>query len=219
MPNSFIQNNGETLDNIQPAHGRIITPASRGHFASINGWWGLGWETNELEGGKNFPETKSGPCIREPSDVASSTPPKDGLIVSGGRTGERAYLNSTDNELITEGKIPWPKHPVPKDGLQHFIWEYTQQHKTRGYVAYITKNGWDTTTRLTRNHFELTPFFEDISPDVPFWSYDLPVKYEHDIQLPVNRKKGHHVIVVLWIIADTGMAFYQTFDFDFDKQI
>lgn len=52
MPNSFIQNNGETLDNIQPAHGRIITPASRGHFASINGWWGIRWETNELEGGK-----------------------------------------------------------------------------------------------------------------------------------------------------------------------
>lgn len=100
MPNSFIQNNGETLDNIQPAHGRIITPASRGHFASINSWCGLGWETNELEGGKNFPETKSGPCIREPSDVASSTPPKDGLIVSGGRTGERAYLimNSLQKE-------------------------------------------------------------------------------------------------------------------------
>ncbi|MFS1538874.1 MAG: hypothetical protein ACL7BU_09450 [Candidatus Phlomobacter fragariae] len=55
-------------------------PASREHDASINSWWGLGWETNELEEGKNFPETKSGPCIRKPSDIESSTPPKDGLI-------------------------------------------------------------------------------------------------------------------------------------------
>ncbi|HGJ5876222.1 MAG TPA: hypothetical protein ACHBX0_07280 [Arsenophonus sp.] len=61
MSNNMIKNNRETLNSVQPAHGRIITPASRGHYASINGWGGgLGWEANELEVGKFFQKEKEG---------------------------------------------------------------------------------------------------------------------------------------------------------------
>jgi chitin-binding protein len=34
------------------------------------------------------------------------------------------------------------------------------------------------------------------------------------VTLP-KGKKGRHVVVLLWIVANTGNAFYQAFDLDF----
>ena len=51
---------------------------------------------------------------------------------------------------------------------------------------------------------------------MPFWSHpdELKVKTHHEVKLPTS-KRGHHVIVLLWLVANTGNAFYQAFDVNF----
>ncbi|WP_247617849.1 lytic polysaccharide monooxygenase auxiliary activity family 9 protein, partial [Pseudomonas syringae] len=93
----------------------------------------------------------------------------------------------------------------------------TPPHVTRGYRWFITKDGWNESTRLTRNHFDEQPFHKEISPLKPFSQHRdaLQPTEEHSAELPKN-KKGHHVILLLWIVAESPMAFYQAFDVDFD---
>lgn len=43
---------------------------------------------------------------------------------------------------------------------------------------------------------------------------ELKAKVNHEVKLPTH-KKGQHVIVLMWIVANTGNAFYQAFDVDF----
>lgn len=203
------------VSHITPKHGRAINPPSRGVIAVEQGWWGLQeWHINELEGGKNFPDLTAGPARYEPTDSPSDHPPADGLICSGGRLDERQRLNLTDRELIAEGKPVWPRIPVPSNKIVDIEWVYTMAHKTRGYVAFITKDGWNPDYTITRAQLEARPFYENIYPEAPYWDHELPAKTHHQMVLPDN-KKGHHVVVLLWLVADTGNAFYQTFDFDF----
>ncbi|MBD8513515.1 lytic polysaccharide monooxygenase [Photobacterium sp. CAU 1568] len=203
------------VGNISPKHGRAVNPPSRGVVAMEQGWWGLQeWHANELEGGKNFPELTGGPALYEPTDSPSEQPPADGLICSGGRQDERQKLNLTDRELIAEGKTAWPKIPVPTNKIVDIEWVYTMAHKTRGYVAFITKDGWNPDQAISRSQLEAKPFYENVYPEAPYWDHELPAKTHHQVALPEN-KKGHHVVVLLWLVADTGNAFYQTFDFDF----
>lgn len=50
------------LKNINNKHGRVISQRSRGAFAVEKKLLEI-WQLNEMEGGKNFPDFKSGPFV------------------------------------------------------------------------------------------------------------------------------------------------------------
>ncbi|QCT21733.1 lytic polysaccharide monooxygenase [Jejubacter calystegiae] len=201
------------MSNITPFHGHAYDPPTRAVHA-IQYWTEFQEDhANELEGGKNFPDTVAGQAHYEGTDVWSETPPADGLILSGGRSDIRKKLNYTDQQLKEEGKQPWPRISVKASQELTIKWKYTAPHPTRGYIAFITKDGWDPSAPVTRSQLEEKPFFEDVYTEAPYWSYPLPAKDEHKLIIPAG-KSGYHVVVLIWLVADTGNAFYQTYDLD-----
>ena len=202
----------------QLKHGRVITPASRGSVAIEVGLL-EGWQVNEMEGGKNFPSLTAGPFPAPyETDSASVAPPADGYILSGGKADARECVNFTSEEMSKKLNRPftWPLLNVDPGQTFHVTWQYTAPHTTRGYSWFITKDGWDPKQRISRAQLEAKPFADDFYTQVPYYSHssELKAKVEHEVKLPVG-KKGHHVIVLLWIVANTGNAFYQAFDVDF----
>ncbi|GFZ63727.1 chitin-binding protein [Pseudomonas amygdali pv. eriobotryae] len=231
MPDSTIEDmEMSESDSKQPRHGRVIEPESRGSYAMDQGMV-LEWHLHGMDSGKNFPDKLEGPAHDFPrsdeyadGDVDSAAPPVDGLIVSAGWTDERDCLNYTDTELTQalekkNGKkvTGWPRLIKKGGDTLSVKWRYEAPHVTRGYRWFITKDGWNESTRLTRNHFDEQPFHKEISPLKPFSQHRdaLQPTEEHSAELPKN-KKGHHVILLLWIVAESPMAFYQAFDVDFD---
>ncbi|MDH0303303.1 MULTISPECIES: lytic polysaccharide monooxygenase [unclassified Pseudomonas] len=199
-------------------HGRVTAPASRGAVAIDLGLLGA-WQVNEMEGGKNFPALAAGPFPAPfASDNPSDVPPADGFILSGGKTDGRDCVNYTDQEMSDKLNRPfsWPLLNVDPGQVFKVTWQYTAAHTTRGYRWLITKDGWDPQQRITRAQLEAQPFAEDFYQQVPYYSHasELKAKVEHQVTLPAN-KKGRHVIVLMWIVANTGNAFYQAFDVDF----
>jgi predicted carbohydrate-binding protein with CBM5 and CBM33 domain len=202
----------------QLRHGRVTSPSSRGAVAIEQGLLGA-WQVNEMEGGKNFPALTAGPFPAPyGSDSDSVTPPADGFILSGGKTDTRDCLNFTAAEMSQKLGRPftWPLLNVEPGQTFKVEWNYTAPHTTRGYRWLITKDGWDPQQRITRAQLETKPFAEDFYTQVPYYSYpnELKAKVNHEVKLPAG-KKGHHVIVLMWIVANTGNAFYQAFDVDF----
>ncbi|SHM62820.1 chitin-binding protein [Pseudomonas asturiensis] len=199
----------------QPRHGWVDTPPSRGSRAMELGFL-LKWEVAEMEGGKNFPDTVGGKFRYFEGDVESATPPRDGFILSGGHEdGYREDLNLTNAELLVKypASIPgWVVLPVEKGTEFKVHWEYMATHVTRGYRWFITKDNWDESVRITRDQLDPGPFAEWINPDKPFHQGMEPLK---DLSVTLPDKTGHHVIILLWIVADTGNAFYQAFDVNF----
>jgi predicted carbohydrate-binding protein with CBM5 and CBM33 domain len=216
----------DTKSKMEAKHGRVISPETRGLVATKLGLIGE-WQNNEMEGGKNFPALVAGPFPAPyQSDTASNQPPADGHILSGGKDDERDCVNFTDQEMQDKLKelgkpdesFTWPKLSVTPGQIFRVKWAYTTPHITRGYRWFITKDNWIPEHRITRAQLETTPFLESFYPDVPFYEHKdkLIAKVEHEATLPTG-KKGHHVIVLAWIVADTGAAFYQAFDVDFGK--
>lgn len=202
----------------QLKHGRVVSPSSRGAVAVELGLLGT-WQVNEMEGGKNFPSLVAGPFPKPyESDVASVTPPADGYILSGGKTDERDCINFTNEEMSKKlnRDFSWPLLNVDPGQVFQVKWEYTAPHVTRGYSWFITKDGWDPKQRISRAQLESEAFFKDFYTQVPYDKHgaEMKAKVEHQVALPKN-KKGHHMIVLAWIVANTGNAFYQAFDVDF----
>ncbi|PMZ01624.1 chitin-binding protein [Pseudomonas sp. FW306-02-F02-AA] len=202
----------------QLKHGRVVSPPSRSAIATEEGLI-LDWQANEMEGGKNFPSLTAGPFPRPyETDSASQVPPADGYILSGGRTDARDCVNFTNEEMSDKLNRPfaWPLLDVVPGQTFHVKWVYTMPHVTRGYSWFITKDGWDPKKRISRAQLEPKPFHDDFYTQVPFYEHtaELKAKIEHEVKLP-QGKQGHHVIVLLWVVADTGNAFYQAFDVNF----
>ncbi|MGS0740410.1 lytic polysaccharide monooxygenase auxiliary activity family 9 protein [Glaciimonas sp. GG7] len=212
------------MDEIKMRHGRITTPETRSLVATKLGLIG-DWQNNEMEGGKNFPALMSGPFpVPYETDSASNAPPADGTILSGGKDDARACVNFTDQEMRDKLKalgkpdaaFTWPQINVHAGQIFNVQWAYTAKHITRGYRWFITKDQWDPQQRITRAQLETTPFSEDFYTEVPYYQHKekMVPKSEHNVVLP-QGKKGHHVILLAWIVADTGAAFYQAFDVHF----
>ena len=202
----------------QLRHGRVVTPPSRGSVVVERGLLG-NWQVNEMEGGKNFPSLTAGPFPAPyETDDQSVTPPADGHILSGGKTDDRDCLNFTDEEMSKKLNSPftWPLLNVEAGQVFKVQWDYTAAHVTRGYRWLITKDGWDPKQRISRAQLEAQPFFEDFYTQVPYYQHAdaMKAKVEHQVTLP-KGKKGRHVVVLMWIVANTGNAFYQAFDLDF----
>ncbi len=202
-------------------HGQVTSPQSRSGFAVQRGWMAP-WEANEMEGGKNFPMNVGGAFDppwaggRFLSDAQSHVPPPDGQIISGGRTGARDIVNYTDEELMRERGVIWPRIPVTSGQVFNVQWVYTQLHRTRGYSWWITTPTWDSSQRISRYSLGTNPFYNDYHTLQPFWNFDIAQMaptVDHRVQLP--NRTGHHVLLLAWIVADTGMAFYQAFDLNF----
>lgn len=172
-----------------------------------------------MEGGKNFPALAAGPFPKPyDSDVASVAPPADGHILSGGKVDDRDCINFTNEEMSKKINRPftWPLVNVNPGQVFQVQWEYTAPHVTRGYNWFITKDGWDPKQRISRAQLEPQAFYQDFYTEVPFDKFGsvLKAKTHHEVVLPKN-KKGHHVVVLVWIVANTGNGFYQAFDLDF----
>jgi chitin-binding protein len=152
------------------------------------------------------------------SDSDSVTPPADGYILSGGKTDARDCVNFTHEEMSKKLNRPfnWPLLSVTPGQTLEVKWEYTAPHTTRGYRWMITKDGWDPKQRISRAQLEAQPFAEDFYTQVPYYSYPGELKAKgQSFGEVAGQQKGRHVIVLMWIVANTGNAFYQAFDVDF----
>ncbi|KTC24327.1 chitin-binding protein [Pseudomonas putida] len=202
----------------QLKHGRVISPATRSAIAIDEGLI-YEWHADEMEGGKNFPSEIAGPFPSPyETDVASDVPPANGYILSGGETDARECVNFTNQEMSQKlgREFTWPLLEVKAGQTFQVKWKYAEAHMTRGYSWFITKDGWDPEKRISRAQLEPEPFHKDFYTQTPYWEHSdtLKAKTEHEVKLPTN-KHGHHVIVLLWIVANTGNAFYQVFDVKF----
>lgn len=119
--------------------------------------------------------------------------PADGEFTGAGRYPE-LYEQSADR---------WTKVTL-QGGQNAFTWKLTAPHSTAEWKYYITKKDWNPNEPLTRADLELFSSFQDGGKRPPF-------TVTHSINVPTDRS-GYHIILAVWEIADTGMAFYQAID-------
>ncbi|WLH89999.1 lytic polysaccharide monooxygenase [Pseudomonas sp. FP453] len=123
--------------------------------------------------------------------------PKDGQIASGG--------NSLFSALDAQTETRWKKIEITDQNIV-FVWKYLAPHPVDFHKYFITKNNWDHNKPLTRASFESTPFC--IFPG----SGVMPVPdTKHACVIPPG-KDGYHVILGIWGVRDTKMAFHDPVD-------
>lgn len=206
-----------------PLSGRIVVPPSRADFAA-NQRLIDPLTVNYMEGGKNFPNRVAGNVLPPfQTDVPSITPPEDRYIISGGNTDDRNVVNFTDQELsaFTSGRITsWPRIRVNRGQMLTIVWELRENRLTRGYRAFITRDRWNENERITRDQLQFGVMHEDLRPQTPYGAAHnreaLQPSLYHDIRLPLN-KSGHHVIILIWLVASAPIGIYQAFDVDFGE--
>ncbi|MBT9430546.1 MULTISPECIES: lytic polysaccharide monooxygenase [Symbiopectobacterium] len=134
----------------------------------------------------------------------------DGRIFSGGQTANnRDIVNLTDAELEMRHGVRWLRTNVESGQYLKISWNHTVVHATRGYRYFITRNGLDPTRRATRADFEDAPFASVINRTPPLNTMPMQA-----IKLPTDRT-GHHIILSVWMVSDTGAGFYSAFDVNF----
>lgn len=126
--------------------------------------------------------------------------PADGRLCAGGI--------GRFSELDDPRGGNWPTNKVNSGQSYTFSWDIEANHATTDFKYYLTKPGWDPTQPLTRADLDLTPVLT-----VPFGGAQPPHKLTHNGTLP--SRTGHHLLLAVWTIADTGNAFYQCSDLDF----
>lgn len=197
-------------DAIGPTHGRVTTPKSRATLLTEEGKLG---DHDGIDSGKGFPGTTPG--WQDPhgvGDAWAGTPPEDGKICSAGHGGARA--------LLDDPNYAWHREPVTSGSNLTVNWDFSMPHKTRRFTYWLTKDGWDDSQPLAREHLDLdNPVHEVINTYVPYYGPDaekeLMVKNptEHKFTLP--QRSGHHVLLGVWNVADTPAAFYLAADLQF----
>ncbi|XKK59120.1 lytic polysaccharide monooxygenase [Streptomyces sp. ARC32] len=172
-------------------HGYTDLPVSRQKVCqngTVGGCGAIQWEPQSVEGPKGFPA--SGPA--------------DGKICSAGH-GTFAALDSPKQP---NGQA-WPTTRVNGGQSYTFRWQFTARHATTDFKYYVTKPGWNQNHNLSRSDLNLTPFFT-----VPYGGKRPPATLSHSGTLP-SGLSGHHVILAVWTVADTGNAFYACSDVTF----
>ncbi|WP_067814454.1 lytic polysaccharide monooxygenase auxiliary activity family 9 protein [Actinomadura kijaniata] len=102
----------------------------------------------------------------------------------------------------------WPATSVPSGGSFTFTWRLTAPHATTSFRYFVTRDGWSPSQRLTRAALESQPFLRrDYGGQRP------PSTVSHPGTLPAKR--GRHLILAVWDIADTANAFYSCADVNF----
>ncbi|MGK5509701.1 lytic polysaccharide monooxygenase [Brevibacillus formosus] len=119
--------------------------------------------------------------------------PSDGEFTGAGRYPE-LYAQTADR---------WTKVTL-QGGQNAFTWNLTAPHSTAEWKYYITKKDWNPNKPLARADLELFCSFQDGGKRPPF-------TVTQSCNVPTDRS-GYHIILAVWEIADTGMAFYQAID-------
>jgi predicted carbohydrate-binding protein with CBM5 and CBM33 domain len=176
------------------AHGYLNDPPSRA-FACQKG-------LNKDCGGAQYEPHSVG----ETAKGFPATGVADGKIASGGI----ALFAAMDIQSASR----WYKTEIT-DRTINFDWYYKASHPATKYEYFITQNGWSPNLPLTRASFDLTPFcFVDAGGRQPIdkpQGSEGPAREKHECQIPAD-KSGHHVILGIWTVDDTGSAFHNVVD-------
>lgn len=172
-------------------HGYTDLPISRQKLCAngtVTDCGDIQYEPQSVEGPKGFPA--SGPA--------------DGQLCNGGLS-RFAQLSSP----ATPSGGAWPTTQVTGGQTYTFRWQFTAMHATTDFKYYVTRQGWNQNHALSRSDLNLTPFLT-----VPYNGQRPPATLSHSGTLPTGLS-GHHVILAVWTIADTGNAFYACSDVAF----
>ncbi|MET9452864.1 lytic polysaccharide monooxygenase auxiliary activity family 9 protein [Streptomyces cinerochromogenes] len=172
-------------------HGYTDLPISRQKLCqngTVANCGQIQWEPQSVEGPKGFP----------------AGGPADGQICNAG-LGQFAQLSAPR----TPSGAAWPTTRVTGGQSYTFRWQFTAMHATTDFRYYVTKPGWNQDHNLSRSDLNLTPFLT-----VPYNGQRPPATLSHSGTLPTGLS-GHHVILAVWTIADTGNAFYACSDVTF----
>ncbi|MFF8945377.1 lytic polysaccharide monooxygenase [Streptomyces sp. NPDC014864] len=173
------------------SHGYTDLPVSRQKLCAngtVPNCGDIQWEPQSVEGPKGFPA--SGPA--------------DGRLCSGNNT----RFAQLDGPRTPSGGA-WPTTRVTGGQSYTFRWQFTAMHATTDFRYYVTRQGWNQDHALTRADLTTTPFLT-----VPYGGQRPPSTLSHSGTLP-SGLSGHHVILAVWTIADTGNAFYACSDVTF----
>ncbi|MEU3858487.1 lytic polysaccharide monooxygenase [Streptomyces sp. NPDC028722] len=172
-------------------HGYTDLPISRQKLCqngTVANCGQIQWEPQSVEGPKGFP----------------AAGPADGQLCNAGQ-GQFSQLSAP----TTPSGAAWPTTRVTGGQSYTFRWQFTAMHATTDFKYYVTKPGWNQNHALTRSDLNLTPFLT-----VPYNGQRPPSTLSHSGTLP-SGLSGHHVILAVWTVADTGNAFYACSDVTF----
>ncbi|WKE71518.1 lytic polysaccharide monooxygenase [Streptomyces sp. WP-1] len=172
-------------------HGYTDLPISRQKLCAngtVKGCGDIQYEPQSVEGPKGFP----------------AGGPADGQLCNGG-VDRFTQLSSP----TTPSGAAWPTTQVTGGQSYTFRWQFAARHATTDFKYYVTKQGWNQNHPLSRSDLNLTPFLT-----VPYNGQQPPATLSHSGTLPTGLS-GHHVILAVWTIADTGNAFYACSDVNF----
>ncbi|CAK7284308.1 MULTISPECIES: lytic polysaccharide monooxygenase auxiliary activity family 9 protein [Streptomyces] len=172
-------------------HGYTDLPVSRQKLCAngtVTGCGDIQYEPQSVEGPKGFP----------------AAGPADGQLCNGG-VSRFSQLSSP----TAPSGAAWPTTKVTGGQSYTFRWQFTARHATTDFKYYVTKPGWNQNHPLSRSDLNLTPFLT-----VPYNGQQPPATLSHSGTLPTGLS-GHHVILAVWTIADTGNAFYACSDVTF----
>ncbi|MEU2337572.1 lytic polysaccharide monooxygenase [Streptomyces sp. NPDC006654] len=172
-------------------HGYTDLPISRQKLCAngtVTGCGDIQYEPQSVEGPKGFP----------------ATGPADGQLCNGGLS-RFAQLSAPR----TPSGGAWPTTRVTGGQSYTFRWQFTAMHATTDFRYYVTRQGWNQNHALARSDLDTTPFLT-----VPYNGQRPPATLSHSGTLPTGLS-GHHVILAVWTIADTGNAFYACSDVTF----
>ncbi|MGW5848307.1 lytic polysaccharide monooxygenase auxiliary activity family 9 protein [Streptomyces sp. NPDC055254] len=170
------------------SHGYTDTPISRAKLCAnktVSNCGAIQWEPQSVEGFKGFP----------------ASGPSDGTICAGGLPQFA--------ELDNQRGGTWPATSVNSGQSYNFRWQFTANHATTDFKYYVTKNGWDPTRPLTRSALESQPFLT-----VAYNGARPAMTTTHQGAMP-SGKSGRHMILAVWTVHDTPMAFYSCSDVQF----
>ncbi|MEV7613436.1 lytic polysaccharide monooxygenase [Streptomyces sp. NPDC089799] len=169
-------------------HGYTDSPISRQKLCAnktVADCGEIQWEPQSVEGFKGFP----------------ALGPSDGTICAGG--------NARFAELDNPRGGAWPATKLTSGAAHTFRWQFTANHATTDFKYFVTKDGWDPTRPLTRSALESQPFLT-----VAYNGARPPMTFSHEGRLP-SGKSGRHMILAVWTVHDTPMAFYACSDVQF----
>ncbi|MFF4322126.1 lytic polysaccharide monooxygenase [Streptomyces sp. NPDC001568] len=170
------------------SHGYTDTPISRQKLCAnktVSDCGPIQWEPQSAEGPKGFP----------------ALGPSDGTICAAGHP-EFAQLDQPRGGA-------WPATSVSAGQGYSFRWQFTANHATTDIKYYVTKNGWDPSRPLTRSALDLQPFLT-----VAYNGARPAMTTVHQGAMP-SGKTGRHMILAVWTVHDTPMAFYSCSDVQF----
>lgn len=122
--------------------------------------------------------------------------PADGKLASAG--------TDLAKNLDEQSPDRWDENEVDAGQDLNLGWEYSAKHPTSKWHYYITKDGWDQNSPLSRSELQPLSTVEHDGTN--------PADGEaHQVELPEGHT-GDHVIYAVWDIDDTDNAFYSTVD-------